>query len=108
MQGGNLNSQLEEDDSAELFRIQRTPEQMVETEPIGKDDFMQKFKTNGRYFEDPSPVLKCYNCGEFGHMASACSNPCTKVRCVYCGGVGHTAYSCEDVVCHSCRGVCTL
>ena len=55
MQGGNLNSQLEEDDSAELFRIQRTPEQMAETEPIGKDEFMQKFKTNGRYFEDPSP-----------------------------------------------------
>jgi hypothetical protein len=69
------------------------------------DVLMETFKTNGRYFEDPNPLIRCYNCNEHGHMSSTCPNPSYKFRCTYCGEQGHTAYSCSLVICHRCQGV---
>ena len=106
----SIKEQLSLDDNDGLFYIQTSPmslssEEICEEKEKKTDVLMETFKTNGRYFEDPNPLIRCYNCNEHGHMSSTCPNPSYKFRCTYCGEQGHTAYSCQLVICHRCQGV---
>jgi hypothetical protein len=73
--------------------------------PKPNDLLLSLYKSNGRYFEDPNPLIKCFNCNQYGHMSGTCPNPSYKFRCTYCGQVGHNSYTCAQVICHRCSGV---
>lgn len=109
-----INDLLVQDDTTSLYSIQTVPNNSIsqllqqsdssDASSVSEDP-LKSFKTSRRYFEAPNPLVKCYNCNEFGHMSSSCPNPCVKVRCVYCGEIGHTAFTCKQVICHRCLGV---
>lgn len=107
----SLRSLLSLDENQGLYFIETCPLsippspvlEQEEKKPV--DSLAAAFKTNGRYFEAPNPLIKCYNCNEYGHMSGTCPNPCYKFRCNYCGEPGHTAFHCTQIVCHKCYGV---
>jgi Zinc knuckle len=104
----SLQSLISLDENQGLYFIETTPMSIPpspehEKKPV--DSLVDSFRTNGRYFEDPNPLIKCYNCNEYGHMSGTCPNPCYKFRCNYCGEPGHTAYNCTQIVCHKCFGI---
>ena len=106
----SIKSLLSLDDNQGLFYIETCPMDITlspekEEEEKPPDLLAGSFKTNGRYFEDPSPLVKCYNCNEYGHMSGSCSNINYKFRCNFCGESGHTSYNCIQVICHKCFGV---
>ena len=106
----SVRSLLSLDENQGLYFIETCP---LSIPPSPVEEEVQKpvdtlaaaFKTNGRYFEGPNPLIKCYNCNEYGHMSGTCPNPCYKFRCSYCGESGHTSYNCTQIVCHKCYGV---
>lgn len=78
---------------------------IVECDPISFERIMTRKRLNigwvsCRVFEY-IPVLRCYKCGEFGHMAESCKN---KERCLKCGGEGHKMENCnsEGNLCINC------
>ena len=104
----SLKSLLSLDDNQGLFYIETSPMEIPpspEEEKRPKDTLVEAFKTNGRYFENPNPLIKCFNCNEYGHMSGTCPNQNYKFRCNYCGEPGHTSYNCTQIVCHKCYGV---
>ena len=112
-----INDLLAQDDTNTLYSISTVPNNSISQllqesdsseSSSAPEDPLQSFKTARRYFEGPNPLIKCFNCNEFGHMSSSCPNPCVKVRCVYCGEIGHTAFTCQQVICHRCLGVNTI
>jgi cellular nucleic acid-binding protein len=56
-----------------------------------------------RYFDDVTQGVKCYNCGQKGHIAAACTSQSTK-PCFLCGTVGHLESKCPHEVCFRCGG----
>ena len=103
-----LSNLLSLDENQGLYFIETTPQSVPpspEQEKRQPDALVEAFKTNGRYFQSPNPLIKCYNCNEYGHMSGTCPNPCYKFRCNYCGQMGHTSYNCTQIVCHKCYGV---
>lgn len=109
----SIKNLLSLDENGGLFYVDTTPNSIPaspksdgsEEKKKPVDKLLTTFKTNGRYFEDPNPLIKCYNCNQYGHMSGTCPNPSYKFRCTYCGEQGHTAYSCSQVICHRCLGV---
>lgn len=109
-----INDLLPQDDMTSLFSIETVPNESIsnllhqsdssEVSSVSEDP-LQSFKTSRRYFEGPNPIVKCFNCNEFGHMSSSCPNSCVKIRCVYCAEVGHTSFTCKQIICHRCLGV---
>ncbi|OMJ77972.1 hypothetical protein SteCoe_22331 [Stentor coeruleus] len=107
----SIQSLLSLDENEGLFFVETTPidipssPELIEEPKKPADTLVQAFKTNGRYFERPNPLIKCYNCNQYGHMSGTCPNPSYKFRCSYCGESGHTAFSCIQIICHKCMGV---
>mmetsp|Transcript_551 Transcript_551/g.767 ORF Transcript_551/g.767 Transcript_551/m.767 type:complete len:115 (+) Transcript_551:5623-5967(+) len=104
----STNDLLEEDDLG--FTLEAEPDleaytRLLNEEVKQRDNFDEQFKSLGRYYNGPHPLIKCYNCNEFGHMSNGCPQPSSRVRCVYCGEVGHTAFNCNQVICFRCKGV---
>ena len=105
-----MRSLLSLDENQGLYFIETCP-LSIPPSPVGEevpkpvDKLAAAFKNNGRYFEGPNPLIKCYNCNEYGHMSGTCPNPSYKFRCSYCGESGHTSYNCTQIVCHRCYGV---
>ncbi|CAG9333452.1 unnamed protein product [Blepharisma stoltei] len=104
----NIQNLLSLDEHGGLFFVDTNPETSSPSptdSPKPRDPLMEDFKSNGRYYEDPNPLIKCFNCNEFGHMSNSCQSMSYKFRCNYCGELGHTAYSCTQIVCHRCLNV---
>lgn len=54
-----------------------------------------------RYFRKDLSV-KCFRCGEIGHMSGSCVNKRVGRPCVYCARVGHQPHSCPNMRCFTC------
>lgn len=104
----NIQNLLSLDENGGLFFIDKNPDSPTNSpqdSPKPKDPLFEDFKNQGRYYEDPNPLIKCFNCNEFGHMSGSCQSMSYKFRCNYCGEPGHTAFNCTQVVCHRCLNV---
>ena len=54
--------------------------------------------THRRYYTKDNITIKCFNCGEVGHLSNECTNivlPC----CLKCNEYGHTERTCPKVQC---------
>jgi RNA recognition motif. (a.k.a. RRM, RBD, or RNP domain)/Zinc knuckle len=93
---------------AELQNVQNRPVTVVEAKQMGDKKNSagggQKRKAS-RYWEseDQDLSLKCYHCGLYGHMASACQNAKLLKPCTLCGVTSHDARNCDKkVFCFTC------
>jgi RNA recognition motif. (a.k.a. RRM, RBD, or RNP domain)/Zinc knuckle len=114
----------------ELKNVQNRPVTVIEAKTPGEKAAGKKRKAS-RYWEseDLDLSMKCYHCGLYGHLASACQNakllkPCTlcgvtshdvrncdkKLFCFNCGLPGHTSRDCQEpqpirrLICTICYG----
>jgi RNA recognition motif. (a.k.a. RRM, RBD, or RNP domain)/Zinc knuckle len=92
---------------AELHNVQNRPVTVVEAKPPGekKNSAGGLKRKASRYWEsdDPDLSLKCYHCGLYGHMASACQNAKLLKPCTLCGVTSHDARNCDKkVFCFTC------
>lgn len=97
-----LQNLLSLDNNEGLYFVDNQPKS-PSPEP-SEDTLFKTFKTKGRYFEDPNPLIKCYNCNEPGHMSNSCPVH-VKKRCNLCRNKGHNAFDCPLMVCHRCLGI---
>ena len=57
-----------------------------------------------RYYTKDNITIKCFNCGEVGHLSNQCTNivlPC----CLKCNEYGHTERTCPKVQCFYCNKI---
>jgi hypothetical protein len=92
---------------AELTTIQNRPVTVTEAKPPGEknNSSAKKRKAAARYWEtdEMDLSLKCYHCGLYGHMASACQNAKLLKPCTLCGVTTHDARNCDKkVFCFTC------
>jgi hypothetical protein len=91
---------------AELTTIQNRPVTVTEAKPPGEknNSGSKKRKAAARYWETEMDLsLKCYHCGLYGHMASACQNAKLLKPCTLCGVTSHDARNCDKkVFCFTC------
>lgn len=93
---------------AELTTIQNRTVTVTEAKPPGEKNNStngaKKRKAAARYWETEMDLsLKCYHCGLYGHMASACQNAKLLKPCTLCGVTTHDARNCDKkVFCFTC------
>lgn len=76
-----------------------------DTEPQEtQSTIVQETKTSQRYFQEPDPTLKCFNCNNFGHMSFSCPNQQKVKNCIFCAS-RHKFADCKEVLCHRCSTV---
>jgi hypothetical protein len=123
--------------TAKQYRVKQTNEKVEKSENRDEDsagscdEIKQNYddlkKQDTRYFAGSNITIKCYNCGEVGHMSKNCPNElviicfrcqqnghnsseCPNIKCFKCNRIGHKSYECKirtkDVVkCSSCNNI---
>ncbi|XP_070537543.1 zinc finger CCHC domain-containing protein 7-like [Ptychodera flava] len=55
-----------------------------------------------RYYTSKSSI-RCFNCGNNGHLSRNCSSPRKVTVCFLCAGQGHTERKCPKQICEGCK-----
>lgn len=63
-----------------------------------------ELKKENRYFSTANISIKCYNCGEVGHMSRSCPHE-RMVLCIKCNKIGHESSECPNVKCFKCNRI---
>ncbi|CAI5727540.1 unnamed protein product [Peronospora destructor] len=68
-----------------------------------KTDDGRKRKENRYFITDLA--IKCFHCGEVGHMTNVCMNDKLQQPCYYCALRGHQSWACPNLPCANCLQV---
>ena len=88
----------------ENYKYSMPLKEIKDNEVIDSKDIVEQVKEEReetRYFNINLNV-KCYNCGEIGHISSKCSHE-KLILCSRCNKQGHMSYECPDVKCFKCN-----
>lgn len=94
-----INDLLKEDDDV---KKNKENEDKIANNNDGEEENVVKQKES-RYF-NVNLSIKCYNCGEIGHVSKFCPNE-KVVICSKCNKKGHMFYACPEVKCFRCNKI---
>jgi hypothetical protein len=84
-------------------KFYKTKQTKIEEEKEVQDSDEEVKRTEQRYFNH-NLTIKCFNCGEVGHMSRNCPHD-EIIICTRCNERGHDSFSCFNMKCFKCNKI---